>query len=88
MTVVRFKNTSWEAADSSMFESKSHRPSYTRHIRNSHHSTYQTGHEYRNEDSEVFVPNTWSKPRTPEAIQAELDGMWAWLANSREEYGK
>lgn len=83
---VRFKNSSWEAADASMFEGKAHRPSYTRHIRNSHHSTYQTGYEFRGEAEEVFVPNTYTKPRTPEAIQAELDGMWAWLEKTRKEY--
>ena len=79
---VRFKPTSWEQADDAMFGSSSQ----IRHIRNSHHSTYQNGHEWRNEDEEVFVPNAYTEPRTPEAIQAELDGMWAWLEKSRSEY--
>jgi hypothetical protein len=83
---VRFKETSWEEADSSMFEGKAHRPSYTRHIRNSHHSTYQDGYEARNEDEEVFVPASYAKPRTQQEIDQELDNFWKWLAKSREEY--
>lgn len=79
---VRFKPTSWEQADDAMFGSSSQ----IRHIRNSHHSTYQTGYEARNEAEEIFVPNTWSKPRTQAEIDQEMDNFWAWLAKSREEY--
>ena len=79
---VRFKPTSWEQADDAMFGSSSQ----TRFIRNSSHSTYQNGYEYRNEDEEVFVPASYTKPRTTEQIEAELEGMWKWLEKSREEY--
>jgi hypothetical protein len=83
---VRFKETSWEAADSSMFESKGHRPSYTRHIRNSHHSTWADPNAWRNEDEEIFVPASYTKPRTQQEIDQELDNFWKWIAKSREEY--
>ena len=83
---VRFRETSWEQTEAALFVGKAHRPSYTRHIRNSHHSTYQSGFEYRNEDSEVFVPASYTKPRTQQEIDQELDNFWKWLAKSREEY--
>lgn len=79
---VRFKPTSWEQADDAMFGSSSQ----TRFIRNSHHSTWADPNAWRNEDEEVFVPASYTKPRTQQEIDQELANFWKWLAKSREEY--